>query len=72
MFWNDMYVIVGMVSVQFKSIFKKSLYLSQFFKAGWTLFGKSPSSKLLRSLVRMHFKGDMHVNILYLYVMNIE
>ena len=28
MFWNDMYVIVGMVSVQFKSIFKKSLYLS--------------------------------------------
>ena len=34
MFWNDMYVIVGMVSVQFKSIFKKSLYLCLFLRQG--------------------------------------
>ena len=47
MFWNDMYVIVGMVSVQFKSIFKKIYIFELVFKAGWTLFGKSPSSKLL-------------------------
>ena len=34
MFWNDMYVIVGMVSVQFKYIFKRSLYLSYFLRQG--------------------------------------